>query len=421
LTGFDAYLSARWGDGPAEYVSPEDRRKCDVRLDSMWRAIAAITGTSAAAPVTSEVHSSRALPAVLTIGDQRRLVWDAGLGTVLEALAFPLPHPQPRPVVEAMLRRIFAVRYVLAGWPAEASDEVRRAERLLEETPIDRFHQIHADAESQFDVWLLTEMQERFALGHELAHYLHGVDPDGFERCASRIRDVVESLKGADEPGKPVRNLDPYAWYARNRDGDSAVPVRKNWRSRVADVAAALNSSPAIREEITCDVISSLAVGWDAHRRQGGWTAIMGVACSRLALANLGVLLGIDGWIAGSQPAIEVPPAGITTRGECLNLIVPWLLPGVLAGQGTRARGEEDIFEAMLLASERHEGTLGPALAALGAVPPSSDGEVLGTDELLIRAGFLFLRASPDWRSASAAAKQGRDGPGGPRPPRTGG
>lgn len=416
MTGFDAYLGARWGDGPAEYVSPEDRRKSDVRLNSLWRAITAITGTTAEAPFTSEVHSSRALPAVLTIGDQRRLVWDAGLGTMLEALAFPMPYPQPRPVVEAMLRRIFAVRYLVAGWPAEASDQVRRAERLLQETPIDRHHQIHADAESQFDVWLLTEMQERFALGHELAHYLRGVDPDGFERCASRIHDVVESLKGADEPDKPVRHLDSYAWYVRNRGDDSSLPVRKNWRSRVEDVAAALDSSPSIHEEIACDVISSLAVGLDAHRRQSGWTAIMGVACSRLALANLGVLLGIDGWIAESRPAIEVPPAGIATRGECLNLIVPWMLSDVLGGQGT-----QDFFEAMLLASEKHEGILGSVLATLDDVPSPSDGEVLGTDEILIRAGFLFLRASPDWRSASAAAKQRRDGPGGPRLPRTGG
>jgi hypothetical protein len=175
------FIDARWGDGFSRYVSGEERRRCDARLRGLWRAVGTLTGSSADPPSTENVHSPRALPALVRFKGERDLIlWDAGLGTLFDALAFPLPYNQPSPVVEALLRRLTAVRLVLAGRTADGAAQVARASVLMAETPIDRAYQKVVDAEMQFEVFLLTELQERFALCHELAHFLKTIDPTSF-------------------------------------------------------------------------------------------------------------------------------------------------------------------------------------------------------------------------------------------------
>ncbi len=167
------FIDARWGDATARYVSPDQVRRCDARLGDVWPAIRDLTGSSADPPWIENVHTPRALPALVRFrGEPTAVVWDAGLGTLFDAFAFPLPFNQPTPVVEALLRRVTAVRLVLTGRAADGAAQLTRADTLLAQTPIDRSYQTRVDAEEQFEVFLLTELQERFALGHELSHFL---------------------------------------------------------------------------------------------------------------------------------------------------------------------------------------------------------------------------------------------------------
>lgn len=349
---------------------------------------------------------------MLRFRDRPWLVWDAGLGTILEMFAFPMayPDPQPDPVVEALLRRIIALRYLIAGRSQEAANQVKHAERLLIETPFDRYHQVHSDAEGKFNYWLLTEMQERFALGHELAHHLRDADPDGFERFSSLIHDVARALLYAGEPRKSElstrldysdhdklsalydRGLNPYAWYLRLGKWDGARLGQVRWRSQVLDAIAAFGASPSLREEITCDLLASLAVGLDAHLRQNGWTAIMGVSCSRLALASLGTIIGIDEWIAGRQATTSVLPEDVRVRGKCMDVILPSLLPLILREHGPSSLESEDIRAVLQLVSARNEETVRKALAGIHRAPAPPDCEPLSDKMIIALAGFFHLR-----------------------------
>lgn len=402
------YIKARWGDVDT-WLPGDESEICDIRLASMWTAIAKITGTNAESPWTLEVHSPRALPAVLHLDGRRHLVWDAGLSTFLTNLAFPLryPDPQPGPVVEAILRRTIAVRFLLAGQVTEAASHVHYADRLLKETPIDRFHQDRADIESRFEVWLMTEMQERFVLAHELVHYLRSVDPEAFERCSSEITKTAKDLFRCTEPAGSVlsrrlyysdhsslwaRELDPYAWYLRIRQRTSKRPTRKSWVSRVRETTTALSSSSSLNEEIICDLIASLAVGLDAHLRQKGWSAMMGVSCCRLALANLATIMGIDSWISGNQESVSVVQPEILVRGRCLDVLLPFMLPKILKQHGGNCSlRREDIQEVMLLVEMMNEEALTPAFAAIDHLPEPPEGPVLTYEETLLLAGFIYF------------------------------
>jgi hypothetical protein len=141
------------------------------------------------------------LPALVRFkGERDLIVWDAGLGTLFDALAFPLPYNQPSPVVEALLRRLTAVRLVLAGRTADGAAQVARASALLAETPIDRAYQKVVDAEQQFEVFLLTELQERFALCHELAHFLKEIDPTSFSAFSDRVLVAARTTSAHTDP-----------------------------------------------------------------------------------------------------------------------------------------------------------------------------------------------------------------------------
>ena len=352
------------------------------------------------------------------------LVWDAGLGTLFDALSFPMPYGQPRPVIEALLRRITGVRFLLVGHLEEASAQVVAAQALLEENPIDRSYQVRVDAENQFEVFLLTEMQERFALGHELAHYLKEVDPAAFEtlsQCAleaARIAlqvgdpptvfsDVLDYQSNAVLYDLYKRDLNPYAWYLFDRNQHSRQNVScQSWAEEAALAVEVLESGPpAAKEEVICDLLAGLSVALDAHNRQNGWTAILAAACSRLALSNLETILGIDDWVSGRAPGAKTPQASVTTRQRCLNVLLAQMLPEVL---GTHGLGSKlvigDIHSVMHLVESRYKDRLHAALSKIDHAEPSRQTDVLDGEDVLLLAGFMFMRPSADHRTVNRAA-----------------
>jgi hypothetical protein len=425
MTELQDHIDARWGDGPWNYVSPADREQSDARLRSMWKGFGLVTGTDVPPPRVVEVHTPRGMPATLTLGSsESRLIWDAGLGTLLTSLSFPVLSPQPSPVVEAILRDVLAIRNVIGGRPAEATAEVLRAQELLQKVPIDRSHQVAADPESQFEVWLLTEMQERFALGHELAHYMQKVDSTHFDRWSSLIGELVESLVTADPPGHSVLSsvwddsefrsptgltemgFDPYAWYLRGSEEDLSQQHPTKWRVTVVDVHRAVNHSTWLRDEVVCDVLSALTLCLDAHLRQRGWTAPMAVSCSGLALANLGVLMGADRKVSGGSQSVWPPPADIGLRLKCLNLILPHLLPITIKEHAGGELAVDDVDAVLRLAAKMHDDRLLSVLPSLARLRVPFGKPRMTNDEILIRAHFFFARPSADWRTAQHAARQ---------------
>lgn len=417
------FIDARYGDWASGYLSYEDRTRCESRQRGVWKALTRIVGTNLDEPWTEEVHSPRALPALLgTTGYGPKLVWDAGLGTLFDRLSFSMPYGQPPSVMEATVRRVAAVRCVVAGHAEQASQQVDRATELLKASPIDRSYQELVDAEGQFEVFLLTEMQERFALAHELAHYLKSVDEPAFDMLTQRVNAWVEQARSGEmKPGvlRTIRRvqwqedartlreaaLDPYAWYLHGPGPDPmAEPAWPSLASEVERSAALLKDcSPSDREEITCDLLGALAVALDAHQRERGWTAIAGAACARLALANLQVILSLDAWVSSSG---EQPLVGwcATTRQHCLNALLPVALPLILDrkdGAGHLQAG--DIHTVMHLVEERFRTSLGVGISSVDWCEPS-DGSHHSSDKVLWLATFLPLRAEIDHRVVNRTA-----------------
>lgn len=419
------YLATRWGDDNERYVSPVLINRCDNRVVLMWAAIKRITGTTAELPYCEVLHSARGLPAVIKYRGRRRLVWDAGLGTYLNAMSFSITYAQPHPVVEALIRRIIGVRYLIAGFAEKAAGQVQLADALLRDNPIDRYHQIHSDAESQFEVWLVTEMQERFAVGHELAHHLKNTDRQAFDLFVSQLLDQVHRLAQAESREPSIfsanpydenkayeygflraKDLDPWGWYLESwRAGSTQQQRTGKWNTTALEVLDAFGASPALLEEAACDILSSIAGGLDAHTRQNGWSAIAAVSCSRLALANLGVLLGVDEWVAGRCDRLRNLPADVDIRGACMDVVVPVMLPNTLQKcVGRSALQPSDVYDVMQFVNELLEDRVTFALDVIGNEVDAPCTEFLGRDNVLLRAGFLYMRPNPDSRQASEAA-----------------
>lgn len=417
------FIDARWGDATARYVSPDQVRRCDARLGDVWPAIRDLTGSSADPPWIENVHTPRALPALVRFrGEPTAVVWDAGLGTLFDAFAFPLPFNQPTPVVEALLRRVTAVRLVLTGRAADGAAQLTRADTLLAQTPIDRSYQTRVDAEEQFEVFLLTELQERFALGHELSHFLREADPGSFIAFADRVVAAARAASVSpdpetvlsDEPGEPSydqlygRDLDPYAWYLYTPRSQVRVGIspRHDWSAEAAHVLCALSSAnqPQV-EEVLCDVLAALAVSLAAHRRQLGWTAIMAAACSRLALTHLETLLSIDRWAADQTMGTRAVEHPVSTRQRCVDVLLPQMLPGCLDAHGGGSRLHVgDVHAVMHLVDSVHEHRFGSALTLLSHVAPSPADRELREATVLARAGFVLLRPDADHKSTNRTA-----------------
>lgn len=417
------FIEARYGDRTSNYLSQEDRTRCEVRQRGIWRALTRLIGVEIDEPWTEEVHSPRALPAFLSAErGGPNLVWDAGLGTMFDHLSFAMPYMQPADVVEATLRRVAAVRCVALGYPEQGSRQVDRAIELLDACPIDRTYQEGVDAESQFEVFLLTEMQERFALAHEFAHYLKCVDEAAFDAVIHRMTYWLnEVLSGEIEsgalrthrrvqwredaaPSLREAGLDPYAWYLRGSDPD---PLEAGWHTLVSDAESALvlldGCSPSEREEIACDLLGALAVALDAHERERGWTAIAGAACAQLALANLQTILSLDAWVSSSG---DHALAGwtATTRQRCLTALLPAALPSILSQSDITSRlGADDIHTVALLVEERFRTRVGHGLIRIDWCN-TKEKAYHSSDKILMLATFLPIRAEADHRVVNRAA-----------------
>jgi hypothetical protein len=427
------FIDARWGDSTQRYLEPDERTRSYARLKDVWRAVQTLTGSDADKPWTVAVHSPKALPALVrTPSEDPTLVWDAGLGTLFSDLAFPVPYDQPAGVVEAILRRIAAVRLLLNGRTEAAAAQVTQAQALLTQFPIDRSYQASVasvDAEAQFGVFLLTELQERFALAHELAHYLRTVDPDAFDAFADQVRATAQRAVGSSDPptvvtevftgqsprlGRPAadtlyaRDLDPYAWYLHERsdpseqhqDATAAVPPH-DWDAEVRRTAQYLESaSEHDHEEVVSDQLAALAVALAAHQRQAGWTAAMAATCSRLALTNLETVLGIDRWASRPGVSVERVTRSVSARQSCLDVLLPLMLPQVLATFSSNSSLRlGDLHALMHRVQGIHTNRYGAALTRLENIEPGMASPDLTGKKILMLAGFLPLRPPADHRA----------------------
>lgn len=416
------HIEARYGEWPITFVSEDDRKRSEIRERAIWRTLLKITGCLISPPWVEVVHSPRALPAFIGLSsDAPQLVWDSGLGTLFNILSFTIPHAQPPTVNEALLRRIVAVRSAISGEDAQSAAQLEESDRLLKDTPIDRSYQLNIDEEGQFAVFLITEMQERFALAHEFCHYIFAVDPSA--RVAFRellverlkrwstlnkpgvLRACVESMPDADRTDWYEAGLDPYDWFLYDRTaGPSEMGQLPLLADDISGAIKAFNSSDdREQEEILCDLLGSLAVAVDAHLRQKGWTAIRGAASSRLALSNLQTLLEVNDWVLESGRR-DLKNTAATRRQRCLNAFLPVMLCWELEGtDGNGLPSVDDIHVVMHLVDKRFHREWSPILARLDWHDRAPHSE-LGTDEVLAHAGFVPFRASTSARQTRSAA-----------------
>ncbi len=420
------FIAARYGDAAQIFVSSSQRERCEVRQRDIWRSLTTILGRHVREPLSHEVHSPRALPAFLGFSrSEPEILWDAGIGTLFDQLSFTMPYPQPPDVVEAIVRRVAAIRCVVAGHNKQGAAQVLRAESLLKRSPIDRGYQMEVDAEDQFEVFLLSELQERFALAHELAHYLKAVENAAFEDFSGFVLDQVRRARH-EERGGVLRhtahsqsppstqqlyaaNLDPYAWYLHTSPG--VGHQLQHWPSPGDDMQTALgvfeSSTESDREEIMCDLLGAVAVALSAHDRQAGWSAIGAAACSRLALSNLGTIIGIDAWVNEGGSRGPSMAQGMTRREMCMNAFGPVVIPATFDRHGRACDVEvDDLHSLMHLVQHKFLFATGAALDSLDWVTPSDDAPEMDDEEIILLAGFLYLRPPADHREAARAANR---------------
>lgn len=420
------FIDARYGDDPSRYLSQDHRRRCEARQIDLWRALRRITQTKAEEPWTEDLHSPRALPAFMGLSSASPgLVWDAGLGTLFDHLSFPMPYDQATPVIEAILRRVAAVRCVMAGQEEQASAQTASATELLRRTPIDRAYQERVDAEDQFEVFLLTELQERFALAHELGHYLKAADEGSFKAFAERVKEQARTFPFTTfqgtlrevglTPSGPHNmdlyevGLDPYAWYLKS--GGQAPASHLDWPSLIEETQHALvilgRLPESEREEVICDLLGALSVVLAAHdRRSSGWSAHMAVACSTLALCNLGLLLDLDAWVsAEGNTDLDLTCLSASSRQRCLYGFLPVVLPFlVVQGESDFVLTESDAHTVMHLAGDRFRRRIGSRVSNLDWLDTDRYTAAVDPEVVLLLAGFMPLRADLDHRAVNRTA-----------------
>lgn len=347
------------------------------------------------------------------------------MGTLFDQLSFSLPYPQPPPVIEAFVRRVVAVRCVVAGRAEQATSQLLTAEMLLTETPIDRTYQMSVDAEAQFEVFQLSELQERFILAHELAHYIRAVDPSAFNEFEKRMLQKLKSTSYETLPSSVLlgtygdrhhaelsayrHDLDPHSWFLRQHLQHGVQDFSSPQLG--AEVSAALETfhatSSTEREEVMCDILAGTAVSLDAHVRRKGWNVAMSAACARLAVSNLHTILGVDRWVQdeGQQPLIV--NGRPTTRERCMNAFLPIIIPATLTAfsDGTRTT-PNDLHLIMRLVEARFRSENQTAFQALTWDPGGPTHEALSREAILVRAGFIHLRPNPDHGATRRAAVQ---------------
>jgi hypothetical protein len=403
-TDFD---EARYGNWAFSYISLDERQKMEQRQLRLWQVILDLTGSSATEPWIHCVHSPRSMPAFMGFHNEvSSLVWDAGLGTVFSKLVFPLPFAQHPKVVEATLRQLIAVRLILIGESARATAQISRVRGIFEKTPIDRTYQQNVDAEGQFEVYMLTEVQEEFVLAHELAHHLKAVDPEAFLRFEALV------LRSADthEPGLGVLGLqpfdhevlwdagiNPFAWFLVDRDEDDLIMrARATCSEDRVHARTYFHSLPApMREEHVCDLLASVVVAVAADRRQRGWTAAASVAIARVALLNMRLLTSIDTWIAGRGPHPVDILRKSNERERSMTGLLPGLLRSVLSDHHTQPVPDAiDLHAIMKLAETRVFSRISAGLRKIDLSRLAPTTRVMPANEILMFSGFIPTRPS---------------------------
>ncbi len=407
-------VESRYGDRQISWIVGDSVRRLDGRARSQWRTVQQLFVGELHEPEVDYIHSPRALPAFVgetSPGSRRaRVIWDAGIGTVFDTFALSLPYRQPFDVEEAFARRIFAIRCVAFGQPRQAAEQVAFSRKLFEHTPIDRSYQENGDAESQFESYLLTELQERFALAHEFGHAIEHLLPEEFDdfgklcvamaiRCTQeelprgRLYEMnSQDLLADGHSALREIDIDPYAWYLK---GDDA-----RWSETVADSAAeaariVYEATDSERSEIICDVLGAVAVALFAHSYKKGWSATQSVAASTFALATLQAIHDMDSWIAeGGEPSGE-PVSQSSRRQRCLRGLLPAVLPAILGTRSSRPLSipMEDLYSVIRLAECRYDATVVPALKRVNWLPEGIASESATNDQgILVEAGFIYLR-----------------------------
>lgn len=429
-----SYIAARWGSPAGRPLDSDQLGTVAARNAQLWRNVAAVSHTTAPEPSIEGVHSVRALPALLKHRGQSTILWDAGLGTLLDLFSYQLPHPQPAGVAESLVRRVCSVRLLAAGRAAGAKWQAAEAARLLAENPIDRHHEYNSDPESQFSVWLATELQERFVLAHEQMHYLKSVDEGAFDRLKELLSVALgdSDLLGLNEES-PLqgsfsdstdedaldhythrwielsmdRNLDCDAWYLKSwRDGTATIGSITEWEEKLNRARAALDE-PGIADEVVCDVFGALAVCLDSHTRQRGWDATSAAASTRVALESLGMIFRIDSMLSISSGGHHSTVLDIGRRAECMELALPLILDHALPELGPSTLSEPvpcqaDMREVMRLAGQRGSELYSPALALLQQDIAANDDRVEFPTRDLALPGFSYERPASDWKASWA-------------------
>jgi len=412
-------IDARWGGPAGTDLDSEQVRDVDLRNEGLWNRISSFSGSKAQSPLVHSVHSAHALPALLGHQGHPRIVWDAGLGTLFDWLSFPLPYAQSEQVLEAMLRRICAVRLASAMQAAKARRYAEHSRELITAHPIDRTRQLLADAEGQFNVWLTTELQEQFALAHEQMHYLRRVDPSAFDELQAKLVSALDSrtLSNASDDSPLMaplesnsldrriwlhedRYLDPDSWYLHSWiEGTSHRVEIADWAAKADRVQRALETQPRLLLEAVCDVFGALAVCIESHHRQRGWDATTAAASSRVALGHLGIILRIDILMSIRPASAVTSKAGIALRADCMELVLPVLLHEAL-GPDEEIPSTADLREVMRLAGERTSEIHSSSMQVIEetATEPDEEAEI-ATRADFINSIFLNLRPSPSSRS----------------------
>lgn len=406
-------IESRYGDRQISWVLGDMPQRLDGRAATQWRALVQLFAGELLDPAVAYVHSPRALPAFLgetSPGSRRaRVVWDAGIGTIFDTFALSLPYRQPTEVDEAFARRMFAVRCVAYGQVRQAAEQVAHSKRMFEATPIDRYYQANADAESKFESYLLTELQERFALAHEFGHVVEYFLPKEFAdfgefclamalRCTQEqmprgtVYEVATQRSPAERSGLRDIGVDPYAWYLK---GDGRI-----WSETAADSAREAScildaANDSQRSEMICDVVGAVSVALFAHNYGKGWTAMKSVAGSTFALATLQAIHDMDSWIVEGGDPGPISVSESSDRQRCLRGLLPAVLPAILGVRGDHplTTPTEDLYSVMRLAEARYVEIIVPAVRRVDWLPEGTASDSVTDDQrVLVDAGFINVR-----------------------------
>lgn len=423
-----SYIVARWG----QPLNPEAAEQVRLRSRHLWDYVRFYSGTAVGEPLVASVHSMRGLPAFIHNDGHYIIVWDAGLGTLLDRFSLMLPGTGPADLADAYVNQVCAVRLAAAGRSTRAEIHAHASAEILRNYPRRELYGralghdvrfgLEFEPEAQFGVWLTTELQERFALAHEQLHYLERIDPDRFKTMSEwvintlkkRFRDLLDSSPLQHRAGLwneigdidledilRHRRLNPAAWYLQSWLADESSPQSGDrWVWHSLTLAENLESDLQLLHECVCDVFGALAVCMDAHAEQFGWDATAAAACSRVALESLGTIAEIDSAQRITRQSPGTSAAAIRARGTCLEILLPFLVEHYIGNHSSpdtvaqvALPATPDLREIIRLAGERARDIYSSAVERL-PILPDTDEFSLGdaAAKLLVEVGFENVR-----------------------------